>query len=187
VEPNSYSANQEYLGYTGKDYSVKRRKKSSSLSTLIPMPEDFDGYNHPFLFECEQNHAKAVARRKHDLQKYLFYTTELNIHSQSDEVKELEDTDQEPPVERRGSRKRKHIDESAVLTSKRRRVTVSQETDKQYIEELLEQPNSIKTDMNLCFDTVEKKKKGEKYYVGGKRIVGDCIQYLVEWEGLHTK
>lgn len=41
--------------------------------------------------------------------------------------------------------------------------------------------------MSLCFDIVEKMKKGEKYFVGGKRIVGGCIQYLVKWEGFYIK
>ncbi|XP_062593146.1 metal-response element-binding transcription factor 2-like [Saccostrea cucullata] len=187
VEPNPYSANQEYKGYSGKKYSVKSRKSGVSLSTLIPVPEDFEGYNHPFLTECEQNHEKALARRKHDLQKYLFYTTEQNIPTDSNSVEGSKTESPEPQVEPKKSRKRKYVDESAMLTSKRRRVTVSQETEKNYVDELLEQSNSVKTDMSLCFDTVEKMKKGEKYYVGGKRVVGDRIQYLVTWEGLHTK
>lgn len=186
VEVNPYSANQEYKGYTGKNYSVKSRKHSGTLSSLIPVPEDYDGYNHPFLTECEQNHQKALARRKHDLQKYLFYTTELNIPTEDSSQEETSVASPEAPEEKK-SRKRKHLDESAVLTSKRRRVTVSQEAEKNYVEELLEQSDSVKTDMSLCFDTVEKMKKGEKYFVGGKRTVGGCIQYLVKWEGLHTK
>lgn len=121
-----------------------------------------------------------------DLQKYLFYTTELNIPTEDSSQEETSVASPEAPEEKK-SRKRKHLDESAVLTSKRRRVTVSQEAEKNYVEELLEQSDSVKTDMSLCFDTVEKMKKGEKYFVGGKRTVGGCIQYLVKWEGLHTK
>ena len=119
------------------------------LGRLVPFPEDFSGYNHPFKTDVEQREERAIEIRKTQIMNYLCLNSDSDCISQDSMVSGSTDDPTKsiptPPPSLSGGhvaeipavvkqefsnvgsqgRKRKITDDSTLRQSKRKRVSVS--------------------------------------------------------------
>ncbi|XP_060084222.1 metal-response element-binding transcription factor 2-like [Ylistrum balloti] len=100
-DEDAFSLNQNYGGYNGclpikeepdslvsKNSSSptkgkSKKKKSNTLENIIPVPTDFESFNHPFKTEVEQKQEFAKHQRKMQIINYLYQTYDSDTASQS--------------------------------------------------------------------------------------------------------
>ncbi|XP_033732115.1 metal-response element-binding transcription factor 2-like isoform X2 [Pecten maximus] len=166
-DENACSLNQNYGGYNGslpikEDPSLvaktssrkgkSKRKPSHTLENIIPLPSDFESFNHPFKTEVEQKQEFAKHQRKMQIINYLYQSYDSDSASQSSlcsglsgddptkaiptpppsvtssqSTETLSSCSKEPCRKRRGKKRKGCEDEEAVAPrrSKRNRVSIS--------------------------------------------------------------
>ncbi|XP_069121964.1 metal-response element-binding transcription factor 2-like isoform X2 [Argopecten irradians] len=91
-DENVCSINQNYAGYNGslpikegpKPSSRKgKSRRKASLENIIPVPSDFETFNHPFKTELEQKQEFAKHQRKLQIINYLYQNYDSDTASQS--------------------------------------------------------------------------------------------------------
>jgi hypothetical protein len=177
--------------------------KQHSLDDLIPTPNNFEGFNHPFKNFYEQEEELAHHKRKNEIINYLYMNYECDDVSHSSADSTTFDLNRDDPTKaiptpppsvtsggnctqetnkdlRRKGRKRKAVDSPSepLRQSKRKKTNTAcyNVVDIQAIESFKSQPVSmsqIKNNMCQYFGAAESMKRGEKYNVLGKHVTSD--------------